>query len=261
MAPSSRASARMAPAPERLLFRQQCTSLLPSSSRPSSARQQRGSQLVTRAATSADASTVKIIIQGRNVEVTPAIKEYIENKISNAVSSYENVVKEVDVKLKVHGGDATKGAREQVAEVTVYTLRNGVVRVVDKEDNLYASVDKVSDKLGRSLRKLKAKALPKGKWPGHGATVKGGKVISEVLEGEVVDELPLGKQPELPTEVLRTKYFLLEPMNAEEAVDHIQLVDHDFFLYQDKDTGAVQVLYKRNAGGYGVIIPQMKGSN
>lgn len=211
-----------------------------------------------RAAASADASTVKVIIQGRNIEVTPAIRSHIEEKVSNAVTLFESVVKEVDVKLKVHGGDATKGAREQVAEVTVYTYRNGVVRAVDKEENLYAAVDKVCHKLERNLAKLKEKALPKGKWPGHRATTKGGKVISEVLDEEVVDSLPLDKQAELPAEVLRTKYFLLEPMTAEDALEQLQFVGHDFFLYQDKDSGAVQVLYKRSAGGYGVIVPQTK---
>ncbi len=186
---------------------------------------------------------------------------------------------QIDVKVKVHGGDATKGPRDQVTEVTVYTFRNGVVRVVERAENLYASIDLVSDKLARSLRKLKEKALPKGKWPGHRATVKGGKVITQVCctltfthieqtpkivihtlvpspckhpfspppqnqvlkDTEVLDELPTDKTASLPPEVIRTKHFVLEPMDVEEAVEQLQFMSHDFFLFQDRATRAVQV--------------------
>lgn len=62
---------------------------------------------------------------------------------------------QIDVKVKVHGGDATKGPRDQVTEVTVYTFRNGVVRVVERAESLYASIDLMADKLARNMRKLK----------------------------------------------------------------------------------------------------------
>lgn len=85
------------------------------------------------------------------------------------------------------------------------------------------------------------KALPKGKWPGHRATVKGGAVITEVLDASAtVDELPTGKAA-LPAEIIRTKHFVLEPMDVDEAIEQLQFMSHDFFLFQDKATSTVQV--------------------
>ena len=92
-------------------------------------------------------TSVRIIIQGRNVEVTPAIQDYCEEKVTKAIAHFEGNIKEVDVKLSVRGGDAGVGARQQRTELTVYTLRSGVVRVEDVEENLYASVDLVCDKV------------------------------------------------------------------------------------------------------------------
>jgi ribosomal subunit interface protein len=98
-------------------------------------------------ASSAPASSTRIIIQGRKVEVTPAIRDYCEDKITKAVSHFEGQIKEVNVKLSVRGGDAGIGPRQQRTEITTYTLRHGVVRAEDVEDNLYASIDLVCDKV------------------------------------------------------------------------------------------------------------------
>lgn len=68
-------------------------------------------------------------------------------------------------------------------------------------------------------------------------------MITEVLDASAtVDELPIGKAA-LPTEIIRTKHFLLEPMDVDEAIEQLQFMSHDFFLFQDKATNTVQVCY------------------
>lgn len=198
---------------------------------------------------------MRIIIQGRNLEVTPAIRDYCEDKITKAISHFEGNIKEVDVKLSVRGGDAGTGARAQRTELTLYTLRHGVVRAEDVEDNLYASVDLVCDKLKRKLRKLKEKAVDRGTWPGAGA--KSGTHLYEVLSSqEVVDDLELDRVAALPKEVVRAKYVQLEPMSVDDATERMESIGHDFYVFRELKSNTIQVVYKRKEHGFGVLIPR-----
>lgn len=167
----------------------------------------------------------------------------------------------MDVKLSLRR-KGTKGQeahhnREQTTEVTVYTLRHGVVRVEDTEGDLYAAIDLVSDKLKRKLSKLKEKAIQRNTWPGRGGT-KGGAHIEDFLDAEDPSMPDLnGAEVPLPEEIIREKVLLLEqPISLQAAIDNMEQVGHDFYIFQDKFDGAMKVLYKRKTFGYGVIIPQ-----
>ena len=137
--------------------------------------------------------------------------------------------------------------------MTVWTLRNGVVRSEVAADNLYASIDLVCDKLKGKMQKVKEIAMAKGKWPGRGGS-KGGVKITEV-EPSVTESLDLDKELELEPEIVRTKYFRLEAITPTEAAERLELLGHDFYIFRDQETGGVQVVYKRKERGYGVIIP------
>lgn len=220
----------------------------------------------------APASPVKIIIQGRRLPVTPAIKEYIQDKITKAIHNFAHNLKSVDVTVSARGGDTgTHGARQQKVDVTIFTLRNGVVRVEDSEENLYASVDVVCDKVSRKLRKMKERAIVNGTWPGRA----GPRVDVEeedfkeymqqlIVETTSYDE-PAARAVELqlpangaamPETVLRSKVLKLEPMSVDDAIDAMEAVGHDFYLFKDKSGGQLAVVYKRESGGYGILIPQ-----
>lgn len=195
-------------------------------------------------------STARLEIHGKHLDLTDAMKDYITQKVEHAVEKYESFVKKVDVKVSVHGGDAGKGAKQQKTEVTIF-MKKGVVRAEAKEESLYASVDLVADKISRRLRKVKEKTgIKAGK---H----RGSAVVTDMVDTEIVqdNELPIYGEAQLPKEVVRTKYFFLEALDVEEALDQIKNIDHSFFVFRDKKTKEVQVLYKRNHGGYGLIIP------
>eukprot|EP00887_Chlorella_sp_A99_P002371 scaffold10.g2371.t1 len=191
----------------------------------------------TVAASAEAASTARIIVQGRNMEVTPSMKDYAIQKVAKAVHNFEGAVKEVDI-----------------VEVTVFTLRHGVVRVEDEEEDIYAAMDLVTDKLKRKLSKLKEKAVQKSNWPGRGGS-KGGAHLGNVLDTEV-PELPTDRVASLPPEVVREKLLPLAPMSVEEAVEQLENVGHDFFVFADAADGGVKVLYRRRSHGYGIIVPQ-----
>jgi putative sigma-54 modulation protein len=187
---------------------------------------------------------MKLLIQGNNITVTEAIHDYVEEKVEKAVKHFQNITTKVDVHLSV-----ARNARitdKHKAEVTVYA--NGtVIRAQEGSENLYASIDLVSDKIARQLRKYKERIQDKQ----HG-NVK----TSEIVEDKPVEADLIGdRAPELPSEVLRMKYFAMPPMAIEDALEQLQLVDHDFYMFRNKDTDEINVIYIRNHGGYGVIQP------
>jgi putative sigma-54 modulation protein len=191
---------------------------------------------------------MKLSIQGKNIELTEAIREYVEQKINKAVSHFQTLTTGVDVHLSVARNPRI--ASNQSAEVTVYA--NGtVIRAEEKTENLFASIDLVADKIARKLRKYKERKNNK-------ATVKTGIAVTE----QVPMPLPNSDRvPELPAEVIRNKYFAMPPMTVEEAVERLEMVDHDFFVFRNAQTQEINVVYERNHGGYGVIQPHSMSSN
>ena len=192
---------------------------------------------------------MKLVIQGKNLEITDSIHEYVNQKIEKAVNHFQQLTTEVDIHLSV-----AKNPRinpKQTAEVTIYA--NGtVIRAQESSENMYASIDLVADKIARQLRKYKEKRQSK---------VTKAKTIEVVEAQPVVDNLIGDRQPELPGEVVRTKYFAMSPMTVEEALEQLQLIDHDFYMFSNTATGEINVIYKRyHHGGYGLIQPR-PGSN
>jgi len=188
---------------------------------------------------------MKLVIQGKNIEITKAIREYVQQKIEKAVIHFESLTTEVDVNLSVAHNSRIKA--NQTAEVTIYA--NGtVIRSEESSEDLYASIDVVADKIARRLRKYKEKREDKQK--------KTVKTVEAVEETPVASDLMGSRTPSLPREVVRTKYFPMPPMTVEEALEQLQLVGHDFLMFRNAETGEINVMYERNHGGYGLLMPR-----
>lgn len=189
---------------------------------------------------------MKLLIQGNNIEVTEAIHNYVEEKLENAVKHFQQLTSKVDVHLSVaHNSRVSDRAK---AEVTVYASGK-VIRAQEHSGDLYASIDLVADKIARQLRKYKEKHLDK-------KTQESPKTAEMVTPEPVEENLLRDRAPELPEDVVRVKYFAMPPMGVEEAKDQLQLVDHDFYVFRNENTGEINVIYERNHGGYGVIQPR-----
>ncbi len=191
---------------------------------------------------------MKLLIQGNNITVTEAIHDYVEEKVEKAVKHFQGITTKVDVHLSV-----ARNARitnKHKAEVTVYA--NGtIIRAQEGSENLYASIDLVSDKIARQLRKYKERLLDKNQ-----THVKTSAIVEDKpVEGDLIGD----RQPELPSEVVRMKYFSMPPMSIDEAKERLQLVDHDFYMFRNQETSEINVIYMRNHGGFGVIQPHSNG--
>lgn len=194
---------------------------------------------------------MKLLIQGNNITVTDAIHDYVQEKLEKAVKHFQAITTKVDVHLSV-----ARNARipdKHKAEVTVYA--NGtVIRAQEGSENLYASIDLVSDKIARQLRKYKERVQDQ-------KTQGNAKAEEVVVEAPVATDLIGDRQPELPAEVVRMKYFAMPPMSIDEALERLQLIDHDFYMFLNRETNEINVIYERNHGGYGVIQPRAANGN
>jgi putative sigma-54 modulation protein len=196
---------------------------------------------------------MKLVLHGKNIEITDAIREYVHQKIEKAVSHFATITTEVDVHLSVNRNPRV--TERQVTEVTVYA--NGtVIRVQEAAEILYASIDLVADKITRKLRKYKEKHFVAKKT--H-VSLKDREVEPELDVAPMDYDLMGDRSPELPEEVVRVKYFHMEPMTVREAWEHLQLVGHDFYMFRNSETSEINVIYQRNHGGYGVLQPLAEG--
>ena len=195
---------------------------------------------------------MKLVIQGKNIEITDAIREYVNQKIEKAVSHFQSLTTEVDIHLSVARNPRINP--KQTAEVTIYA-NGSVIRAEESTESLYASIDLVADKIARQLRKFKEKRH-------DNKTQSSAKTVTVVDEHPVVADLIGDRTPELPAEVVRTKYFAMPPMTVQQALEQLQIIDHDFYMFRNAETGEINVLYERKThGGYGVIQPRHSNGN
>ncbi|KAF4356618.1 hypothetical protein F8388_006362 [Cannabis sativa] len=206
-------------------------------------------------------SSVKLIIQGKNLELTDTVKTHVEEKVGKAVVKHSHLVREVDVRLSIRGGELGKGPRIRRCEVTLFLKRHGVVRAEEEAETMYASIDITSSIIQRKLRKIKEKESD------HGRHMKGynrSKVrdpLTPPLE-RFEEPAPEEKEEEeeeegnIIEEIVRTKYFDMPPLTVTEAIQQLENLDHDFYGFRNEETGEINIVYKRKAGGYGLIVPK-----
>ena len=176
----------------------------------------------------------KYNIRGENIEVTEAIRNYAEKKLSKLEKYFGDVDNAtVHVNLKVYSEKTAK------VEVTI-PLPYLVLRAEETSGDLYGSIDLVVDKLERQVRKYKTKINRKSREKGFDIPV-----VPAVPEPVEEDESVL--------EIVRTKRVDLKPMDSEEAVLQMNMLGHNFFIYQDAETNETHIVYRRKDGKYGLI--------
>jgi len=178
---------------------------------------------------------LKYQIRGENIEVTEAIRDHVEKKVGK-LERYFNETPEanVHVNLKVNPDKKAK------VEVTI-PIPQLVLRAEEVNDDMYAAVDLIVDKLERQIRKHKTKVNRKFRELGSAKEFfKTGNGTAPVEDN---DEL----------NIVRTKRFDLKPMDSEEAVLQMNMLGHTFFIYTDAETDGTHIVYRRKDGKYGLI--------
>ena len=167
---------------------------------------------------------MSITVTGRKMPVTDALREYAEDKIGNSMKVMD--INPLDAEVVLHVEKNPANATPAICEVTLRT-KGHIVRVEESEEDMYAAIDVAAAKVLRQLRKFKTRVLDRK--PREAAVAPVGEFDPESLMAEfTADE-----------EVVRVK--------------EIELLGHDFFAYTDRDTNLVNVLYRRDDGGYGLL--------
>ena len=173
---------------------------------------------------------MKINIHGKKLEVTDSIKQYIESKIGKLDKYFEHPEDiTATVVIKIVG-------RKQVVEVTINTNKL-IIRGEVANDDLYESIDLVSDKIERQIRKNKTR-------------------MHKNINKESIRDFKLDYETEnIENNEIIVKHKVIEtkPMDEEEAILQMELIDHDFFIFKNANTNEFNILYKRSDGNYGII--------
>lgn len=198
---------------------------------------------------------MELRISARNLNVSDRFKEYVSEK-SGKVEQLAHRPQELNIKVTRHEHHSS-GPEDQV-ELTVYEAGH-VVRAEARDKDKFAAFDIAFGKLVERLRRYsdKHKIHRGGGHKNLGASELAAADFAQLdikpLDVRVsVEEAPEPVIMKSPLEI-RTKEFPAKAMTKEEAVDHMELVGHDFYLFQDSETGKNAVVYRRKGYNYGVI--------
>ena len=173
---------------------------------------------------------MKFNIRGNKVEITEPIRKYVEEKIGRLDKYFENPDSlTANVLVRIRGID-------QIVEVTI-PAKKMILRGEERNKDLYAAIDLVSDKIERQIRKNKTRMQKKATKP-------------SMIDFNMNFEAEANEPEET---VVKRKKIEMKPMSEEEAILQMNLIGHEFFVFKDADTGEVCILYKRKDGGYGMI--------
>ena len=187
---------------------------------------------------------MEISINTHNVELTERLQNHIERKTARLDRYMPNLA---EVRVDLSSQNTRNAVERQVAQLTVRDDRGTILRAEERSSDMFASIDAVVDKLYRQIKRYRGKRIDNRR---SGAS-NGDVWLGEPLPLEVEEELEAESEPA----IVRHKQFPLQPMSPEEAIEQMELLGHNFFVYFDLDDEAVNVVYKRRDGNYGILHP------
>ena len=183
---------------------------------------------------------MQVNIKGKNLELTDRLRKYVDQKVGKLDRHLPGII-EAWVELSV---EDTKAAQDgQVCQVTLRTDRV-ILRAEERSDDMFTAIDTVLEKVNRQIDRYKGKR--KGRRRGAGAQVAPDVMEAEPVEGE--EEI---------ASIVRVKRFPITPMHPEEAIEQMELLGHDFFVFYNAEVGQINVLYRRKDGNYGLLQPEV----
>src|SRR6266540_141383 len=184
---------------------------------------------------------MQVTVKGRNTDVPEKLRAHAQQKLTK-VERFDDRILAMDVEFSEERNPRV--AEPHKVEVTV-TTKSRLVRAQARAADPAAAVDQVIDRLERQIKKLKGQRVDRTQ---H---AEGVKAMTRVLRPEP-DEASAE-----PT-FARYKRIEMKPMTSEEAVDQMELLGHDFFLFSNAETQQANVVYRRHNGGYGLIEPEVR---
>ena len=174
---------------------------------------------------------MRYVITGRNIEVTPALKAAVEDKIGK-LERYFTPDTEVIATLSVQKD-------RQKIEITI-PMKGNIIRAEESSNDMYVSIDLVEEIIERQIRKYKRKLIDKK------------QAALSFSEAFLQEEYDMDDE----VRIVKTKKFGMKPMDPEEACVQMELLGHSFYVFLNSETDEVNVVYKRKGNTYGLIEPE-----
>ncbi len=175
---------------------------------------------------------MEIEVHGNNIEVTDALRDYIDKKLGK-LERYFDFPLRPQVALVVQ-------KENRRVEITIPINNGRILRAEVDSENMYSSIDQAVDKIDRQVRKHKTRINRKAR----------------EMPDDLIEEAPRENEEDQGPKLVRTKSFTMKPMDVEEAILEMELLDHDFFVFISAETDEVNVVYRRRDGNYGLIEPR-----
>ena len=196
---------------------------------------------------------MQLIVQGKNIQVTDRLREYVETKVDR-LDRYLSTI--TDARMELPSERTRKHGDRQIAQLTIHS-KGMMLRAEERSGDIFTSVDMVMDKMKRQIDRYKSKR--RGRLRGaQSREIKDlGLEDREVDAEELLDEITEDDDDSLDGAIVRIKRFQVSPMNPEEAIEQMELLGHDFFVFYNADGGQFNVVYRRRDGNYGLIQPEI----
>ena len=185
---------------------------------------------------------MKVQVRGKGIVVTDALRGYAERKVNKLARHF----------AQLSGATVTEIVQGRQHRVEVQLEGDNItLRGEERGEDMYAAIDRVVDKLERQMQKYKDRLYARNS-PHHHHHHDGHDSIRTApvrIEGIEDEEPPAGR-------IVRHKRFAIKPIAPPEAVEQMELLDHDFFVFENAETGEVNVLYRRADGNFGILEPE-----
>lgn len=179
---------------------------------------------------------MELIITGKNMQVSDRVREYVDKRADKLDRYLPNIE---EASLQLTRASAKSAEDRHIAQLTVRT-KGFILRAEESAADVFTAFDAVLDKMYRQITRYKTKRRGRG------------RATEEELLPPIEDY-----EEEVPRRIVRTKRFVVLPMQEEEAAEQMELLGHDFFLFLNVDTGGLNIIYRRRDGDYGLIEPEL----
>ncbi|OGO07068.1 MAG: ribosomal subunit interface protein [Chloroflexi bacterium RBG_13_56_8b] len=177
---------------------------------------------------------MELQITAKNIELTPTVRQLVESKLGKLGRHLPDIL---EYKVEI-AREKTRAANQHFVVQLTIDSHGTLLRGAERGEDLPTAIDKVASVINRQIERYKGKLYEKG---------KGSSLARDELEEEAP---PAGK-------VVKVKRFTVKPMSAAEAIDQMELLGHDFFLFFNAESEELNLLYRRHDGDYGLIEPEM----
>ena len=182
---------------------------------------------------------MNLTVHGRNVAISDRVQEYVEKKVGR-LDKYLPQIREARAELV---RSETRAASDRyTAQLTVWTNQQ-ILRAEESSEDLFASIDAIADKMYRQIERFKGRRFQSRR--------------RDAAAAAAAVDLAATHLPEEETQIVRTKQFVAQPMSPDEAVEQMEMLGHDFFVFYNVENSSLNIVYGRRDGQYGLLQPRV----